>query len=281
MKAAVSTSKPAGGLAGFGGDLRARILSALVLVAVAVFGVYLGGIWTGVFAAAFVAIVHVEWASVTEGAALPSAPYTAVVVTATVIASLGMILPALLITLVAILVSGIARRQVWQPSGILYAAALGISLVTLRIAAVDGVRALVFLFAVIAATDTAAFFTGRLVGGPKLWPQVSPNKTWAGTIGGLVGGVVAGLVAASLLGVGVTVALAIVALGLSVAGQAGDLFESFVKRRFGVKDAGHILPGHGGMMDRLDSLTFGSVLAVAIGWAHVGPTELARGLLRW
>jgi phosphatidate cytidylyltransferase len=281
VNAGTPTTKPAGRSSGFAGDLQARILSALVLVAIAVLGVYLGGIGTGVIAAAFVAIVHAEWASVTEGATLPSAVYTVVVAVATAISGLGLILPAIVIVLVAILVSGIARRQAWQPAGILYAAALGISLVALRIAPGDGVAALVFLFAVIAATDTAAYFAGRLIGGPKLWPSVSPNKTWAGTIGGLIGGIVAGLIAARLLGIQVTLALGFVALLISVAGQAGDLFESSVKRRFGVKDAGRILPGHGGMMDRLDSLAFGSVLAVAIGWAHGGPTDLARGLLRW
>jgi phosphatidate cytidylyltransferase len=281
VNAGAPTSKPAGGPTGLGRDLRARVASAVVLIAIALIGIYVGGVGTGIIAAVFVAIVHVEWASMTDGAIAPSLPYTVALGVAMIVAGFGMILPAIVIMLVAIVISAVTRRTPWQPGGILYAGALGISLVALRIAPWDGVAALLFLFAVVAATDTGAFFAGRLIGGAKLWPKVSPNKTWAGTIGGLVCGVALGLVVASLSGVETGLALGLVASCLSVAGQAGDLFESFVKRRFGVKDAGSIVPGHGGMMDRLDSLAFGSVLAVVIGWAHAGPTDLARGLLRW
>jgi phosphatidate cytidylyltransferase len=141
---------------------------------------------------------------------------------------------------------------------------------------------LIFTLAVVWATDTGAFFAGRLIGGVKLWPRVSPNKTWAGAVGGAVAGIVAGLVAALILpDIEPSWSLAAVALALSVAGQVGDLAESAFKRRFGAKDSGTIVPGHGGMMDRLDSLVFASAVAFIIGWTHAGPGELARGLVRW
>jgi phosphatidate cytidylyltransferase len=198
------------------------------------------------------------------------------------VAGLGLVLPAVVIAIVAALIALFVRRDPWQPGGVLYASALGIGLVALRLAPEIGAQALIFLFAVVWATDTGAYFAGRLIGGPKLWPSVSPGKTWAGAIGGAVAGVVIGLAVAGLLeGLVVTPALGVVAVFLSIAGQLGDLFESSVKRRFGAKDSSHIVPGHGGMMDRLDSLVFAVAFAVLIGWTHAGPQQLARGLLQW
>ena len=135
--------------------------------------------------------------------------------------------------------------------------------------------------AVVWATDTGAFFAGRAIGGPKLWPAVSPKKTWAGAIGGLVAGIVAGL---AMRGAGAGASRAgagAVSAGLSLAGQAGDLFESAVKRRFGAKDSGMIVPGHGGMMDRVDGLVFAAVAALSSVCCMAGRGNLAGGLLAW
>jgi len=282
MNTGAPAQAPARGVSFLGRDFRARLASAVVLIAIGLFGVYVGGFWTGVVAAIFAAVVHFEWAGVTDGQQLSNAVYTGAVVGATLAAGLGLILPAVLIAIIAALISLFIRRDPWQPGGILYASALGISVVALRLAPENGAAALIFLFAVVWATDTGAYFAGRLIGGPKLWPAVSPGKTWAGAIGGAIAGVVVGLaVVAFLQDVPVTPVLAIVALFLSIAGQLGDLFESSVKRRFGTKDSSHIVPGHGGMMDRLDSLVFASAFAVLIGWTHAGPQQLARGLLQW
>jgi phosphatidate cytidylyltransferase len=273
---------PARGIARLGQDFKARVGSAVVLVAIGLFGVYIGGIWTGIVAAIFAGIMHFEWASVTDGQVARNAAYTGAVVGATLVAGLGLVLPAVLIAIVAALIALFVRRDAWPPGGIVYAAALGVSLVALRHAPEFGTAALIFLFAVVWATDTGAYFAGRLIGGAKLWPSVSPGKTWAGAIGGTAAGVAAGLLAAALLdGIAVSWALGFVALFLSIAGQLGDLFESSVKRRFGAKDSSHIIPGHGGMMDRLDSLVFAAAFAVLIGWSHAGPQQLARGLLQW
>jgi phosphatidate cytidylyltransferase len=265
-----------------GSDLQTRLVSAFVLIAIAAIGIYVGGVWAGIMVAVFVVVVHLEWSRLVEGSLTAAIPYTAAVAAATLLAGFGMVLPAIVITLVAMLVSAIARRTPWQPAGILYAATLGISVVALRIAPGYGVIAIVFTLAVVWATDSGALLAGRLIGGAKLWPRVSPNKTWAGAIGGTVAGVAAGLIVTAVFpDVEPGPAVALVAFALSIAGQVGDLAESAVKRRFGAKDSGNIIPGHGGMMDRLDSLVFAAALAFAIGWVHAGPSELARGLVKW
>jgi phosphatidate cytidylyltransferase len=131
------------------------------------------------------------------------------------------------------------------------------------------------------ATDIMAYLVGRSVGGPLLWPQLSPKKTWAGAIGGLAGGVAAGsLVAWASAGTKPLVA-GILALVLSIAAQGGDLFESWIKRRFGAKDAGALIPGHGGMMDRIDGFLAAALLALLIGSLRLGMAASARGLLVW
>jgi phosphatidate cytidylyltransferase len=144
-----------------------------------------------------------------------------------------------------------------------------------------GFTALLFLFAIVWATDIFAFFCGRAIGGILLWPRVSPNKTWAGAIGGLAGGVAAGVAVAYASGVGKLGMAGVMALLLSVLAQAGDLFESAVKRRFGAKDASRLIPGHGGLMDRLDGFLVAAFAALLIGILRQGVDAPARGLLIW
>lgn len=152
-----------------------------------------------------------------------------------------------------------AERRWWVGGGVLYAAVLAIVPTDLRGDVAHGLVSVLWLFAVVWLSDVVAYFTGRGFGGPKLWPAISPKKTWSGAIGGFVGGVVAALLVvhfmASLFGFGwyrgpVLIGLTLVAAIIS---QAGDLSESALKRHFGVKDSGHLIPGHGGVMDRLDS----------------------------
>jgi phosphatidate cytidylyltransferase len=144
-----------------------------------------------------------------------------------------------------------------------------------------GSVAIVFLFAIVWTTDILGYFVGRFVGGPKLWPRVSPKKTWSGAIGGAGGAVIAGLAVAHYAHVANPLAVGALALVLSAASQGGDLFESAFKRRFGVKDAGHVIPGHGGIMDRLDGFLAAVVVAAIIGVGRGGLDAPARGLLMW
>jgi phosphatidate cytidylyltransferase len=130
-------------------------------------------------------------------------------------------------------------------------------------------------------TDIAAYFVGRSVGGPKLMPSVSPNKTWSGAIGGALTGVAGGLLVAWLFSAGNFAALAAVALVLSIASQIGDLLESAFKRRFSAKDASSLIPGHGGLMDRLDGFLTAAVVAALIGLVQGGFGAPGRGLMVW
>jgi phosphatidate cytidylyltransferase len=121
-----------------------------------------------------------------------------------------------------------------------------------------------WLFAVVWATDTAAYISGRLIGGPKLAPRFSPNKTWAGLIGGALAAALVGVIAATLMGDAPMPSMALASAGLAVVAQAGDLVESALKRRFGVKDASTLIPGHGGVLDRLDGMLFAAPVFVAL-----------------
>src|ERR1700745_2734065 len=133
---------------------------------------------------------------------------------------------------------------------------------------------------VIWVTDIGAYFAGRGIGGPKLWPRVSPKKTWAGAIGGFVASlaVAAGFAAFDL---GKTGPLCVLGVVRSVLSQLGDLFESAVKRRFGVKDSSQIIPGHGGLLDRLDGFVAAVVLAAILGFLRGGADGVGRGLMVW
>ena len=141
-----------------------------------------------------------------------------------------------------------------------------------------GLIAILFLFAVVWATDILAYFVGRSVGGPKLAPSISPGKTQSGAAGGAVGGVVAGVILAAAAGLSGLGQLAVIALVLSILAQAGDLFESWVKRQHGVKDSSAIIPGHGGVMDRIDGLVAAAFALYILGTLSGGANTPAHGL---
>jgi len=170
---------------------------------------------------------------------------------------------------------------VWSAAGVVYAGIALVPSVTLRSDQDLGFAALLFLFATVWATDVFAYLTGRAMGGPLLWPDVSPKKTWAGAIGGLAGGVAAGTPVAYAVAGTEPVVAGVLALVLSIIAQGGDLFESAVKRRFGAKDAGSLIPGHGGAMDRLDGYVAAALAALLIGALHRGTGAAAQGLLVW
>jgi phosphatidate cytidylyltransferase len=164
---------------------------------------------------------------------------------------------------------------------LVYAAALMIAPAVLRGEAALGFAAIIFVFAITWLTDIVAYFVGRALGGPKLLRQISPNKTWSGAIGGSLAGVLGGVLAAMAFGLENLVASATIALGLSVVSQIGDLMESAIKRTFGAKDASGLIPGHGGLMDRLDGFVAAVVAATLIGLLHRGFGSPAHGLMVW
>jgi phosphatidate cytidylyltransferase len=169
----------------------------------------------------------------------------------------------------------------WMIAGLLYAGVIVLAPVILRRDPALGFVAIVFLFAVVWVTDIAAYFAGRALGGPKLWVAVSPNKTWSGALGGALGGVIAALLVVKVAGLVIAPMLVLVALALSIASQAGDLLESALKRQFGAKDASALIPGHGGLMDRLDGFLTAVLAAVMVGLLREGFDGSARGLLVW
>jgi phosphatidate cytidylyltransferase len=168
---------------------------------------------------------------------------------------------------------------VWWLAGLGYAALPAAALVWLRSDSSLGLTAILYLFAVAWTTDTASYVAGRLIGGPKLAPRISPHKTWAGFVVGALMPALVGVAFAAYSTNGSAVGLALVSITLALGCQMGDLFESWVKRRFGAKDTSQLIPGHGGLLDRIDGLLFAAVLAALISLRD--PADPGRGLLIW
>lgn len=173
------------------------------------------------------------------------------------------------------------EKRLWSGGGILYAGLVLAGPDLLRRDPELGMVALIYLFAVVWATDILAYLGGRLIGGPKLAEAISPKKTWSGAISGTLAGVGAGMATAVVAGLANPLAAAGLALLLSAVAQAGDLGESAVKRHFGVKDSSRLIPGHGGLMDRLDGFLVATAVAAGIGVMRSGVDGAARGLLQW
>ena len=171
------------------------------------------------------------------------------------------------------------RQAAWAAGGVLYAGALVASVGLLRVSPSFGMAAVLWLFAVVWGADIAAYFAGRLIGGPRLWPSVSPGKTWAGAIVGAFAGAVLGLLLAAWTNR--LAALFWLGLATAVVSELGDLFESALKRRFGVKDSSGLIPGHGGLMDRLDAFTAASFFAAVVAILHPKGDYIASGLFQW
>jgi phosphatidate cytidylyltransferase len=283
----VDDPQPAAAKAGDGArrELILRIVSAAILAPLAIGVAWLGGWIFFAFWTLAAGGILWEWRTVVADRGASPGLAECAIVAASIAAMVGFGGIAALILLYGAVVEGLAARarrpRLWAAAGIVYAGALPVACILLRADARYGFVAIVFLFAVTWATDIVAYFVGRLVGGPRLWPRVSPNKTWSGAIGGAAGGIAAALAVVHLAQIANSLAVAGLALLLSVASQAGDLFESALKRRFGVKDAGHIIPGHGGIMDRLDGFLAAAALAAIVGIARGGMDAPARGLLAW
>jgi len=264
-------------------ELALRVCSALVLVPLALAAAYGGG-WPFVlfWSAAAIGTLY-EWNLLISAQRRVLIAGMLVLAPALGLAAAGYLRLALIVIVAGSLgtaMLGATGRRIWIAVGVLYAAVLGVAPIMLRTDHEYGLVAILFLFAVVWATDTSAYAAGRAIGGPKLMPRVSPKKTWAGALGGAIGAIIAALVVAELSGLE-AVATAILAATLSILAQAGDLFESFLKRRFGVKDSSGLIPGHGGLMDRLDGFVAAGFAAAVIGILRGGFDTPGRGLLVW
>nr|WP_312794419.1 phosphatidate cytidylyltransferase [Tianweitania sp.] len=170
------------------------------------------------------------------------------------------------------------RAGIWVSGGLVYALLAAVSIDQVREGGTAGLAAMVFLFTVVWTTDSLAYVFGRLIGGRKLAPSISPGKTWSGALGGALAAVIVGAGVGRLMGIEAGFLLAVAALVLSIVSQVGDLLESAIKRRFGVKDSGRLIPGHGGVMDRVDGLVAAALALYLIGLLTGGLHEPSRGL---
>ena len=260
-----------------------RVCSALVLAPLALAAAYWGGWPFALFWSVAAIGTLYEWNALIARQQPLLIAGALVLAVALGLATAGYVRLAVTVIVVGSLATamlGATGQRIWIAVGILYAASLGAAPILLRSDLEYGFVTIIFLFAVVWATDTSAYVAGRAIGGPKLMPRVSPKKTWAGALGGAIGAIIAALVVAELSGLD-AVAIAVLAGALSILAQAGDLFESFLKRRFGAKDSSGLIPGHGGLMDRLDGFVAAGFAAAVIGVLRGGFATPGRGLLVW
>ncbi|MGE4219285.1 MAG: phosphatidate cytidylyltransferase [Alphaproteobacteria bacterium] len=260
-------------------DVRLRSLSAAVLLPPVAAALWWGGWPFAILLAAFSGLMAWEWSRLCRSGAVALCILCAGAVLAPLATDVGLG-AALSITgftaVVALAAGGLAgdSAPLKAALGALYVIPAGIAAIWLRNTGTDGLPVLVWLIAAVIATDVAAYFAGRRIGGPKLAPRVSPNKTWSGAIGGLLGAIAVSAVAAAVCD---EYPLPFIGLGIlfSAVAQAGDLLESALKRHFQVKDASNLIPGHGGFLDRLDGYLTTLPVAALMTWSVGG------SLMQW
>jgi phosphatidate cytidylyltransferase len=277
-----------------GHNLVLRVASAVVLGPAVLALTYIGG-WP-FLALCFVGALGIlyEWTLLTAGRSEPQIliPGAIGLLAAALCAAAALPNAAIGVTVISAAAAALLSATVasdacrlwtasWAAGGVVYSAAAFLGPVLLRRDSDWGLGALLFLFAIVWASDIFAFAFGRLLDGPLLWPSISPKKTWSGAIAGLAGGVAAGLGVAYTIGVDKLGIIGAMALLLSVLAQAGDLLESAIKRRFSAKDTGTLIPGHGGLMDRLDGFLVAALVAFVVGAVRHGTAAPAGGLLVW
>ncbi|GHC58437.1 phosphatidate cytidylyltransferase [Neogemmobacter tilapiae] len=268
-------------------DLGRRLVSAVVLVAIAAVDIWTGGLWFILMVAGLVGLMAWELDRMTApDGELVQAPGLALMAAICLFGAVGFSAPidVALIGVIAVGFLGTDRRQ-RVPATL---AILAIMLAAMQLCLLQhkqGTPALLWLIGVVIASDVLGYFAGRLLGGPKFWPAISPKKTWSGTVAGWIG--------AGLVGLGFVTwggapwGLVWVSALLALAGQMGDIGESWLKRQAGVKDSSNLIPGHGGVMDRFDALT-GAALALFL-LLHFFPAlplplaepDLDQGLIRF
>jgi len=264
--AALGGSGAGGGFA----DLALRIVTGLAFGVVAISALLAGGPWFVILIAVLSALMAYEWRKISMKEEEPAVAGFQIlaVVGAAVMAHFGDLNMAIAFLLAVAGAGAMAdallkRTAGWGLVGALYVGFAAICLIGLRGDAVEGKYVIYWLAMTVIATDVGAYFSGRIIGGPKLWRRVSPNKTWAGLAGAMVLSAICSAVFSQLALGYVELFLSLLAALTAIVAQSGDLIESAYKRHFGVKDSGAILPGHGGVLDRLDGM-LSATLFVAI-----------------
>lgn len=270
------------------GDLGVRTLSAAVLIPAVLADVWVGGIWFHLFVALIGILMALEWVTIVHrGSPVQFALHAAG-------AMCGALLPLdvdldgvlLAVAVISAISAAVAvmdggQGSKWRFLGVLYVSLPPIALVILRDDPTHGVAAIILVMLMVWAADTLAYFAGRIIGGPRLAPAISPKKTWAGLIGAMAGSALAAFAVAKTMGLSSALILVLIAAVLAIIEQAGDLFKSAMKRHYGVKDSGDLIPGHGGVIDRVDGLVAVATAAAIIGAARAGVDHAGTGLLVW
>lgn len=269
-------------------DLGTRTISALILIPAVVAAVWFGGFWFKGFVLLLAGLIAHEWVSIVHPKNVAQyALHMASALGGTVLPDMYGPQIALLAISALALVSGLVVRfgnsvsSKWSYFGIFYVGFPALAFTLLRNDPDFGFAAILWIFLIVWAADILAYFAGRIIGGPKLAPVISPRKTWAGLGGAVAGSTLVSSIFAYTFDLNGILALAILAGSLAVVEQAGDLFESSLKRFHGVKDSGALIPGHGGVIDRVDGLIAVAVAAALIGLIHGQGISAARGLLQW
>ena len=266
-----------------GRELGLRVASAVAMAAVTLSATWLGA-WVFAGLAGVVAVlVAWEWGRLVRGAAidLVLVSTSVAIVVAVALTQMGWPRPALLVLAAGAIVAALLAwgdRPFWAAMGAVYAGAPAVALVWLRSGEPHGLAVILMVLVVVWTTDTGAFIAGRSIGGPKLWVAVSPNKTWSGLAGGVLAAGVVAWTFAHVVGSAEPLRVGLVGMILAVISQAGDLFESAMKRNHGVKDTSGLIPGHGGVMDRVDGLVVAAV-AAALMAALSGSAAPSHALL--
>ena len=266
-----------------GSDFALRLASGVAMGAVAAVCTLAGTLSFAVLVVVVTLVLSWEWGRLVHGreADLVIAVHVGAAGVAAVLAAAGFVglgLLTLAIGAILALLLSLGANSLFSGFGVFYAGLPAVALIWLRSDSDLGLTAVTFLILIVVISDTAGFLAGRLLGGPKLWPRVSPNKTWAGVIGALAASSIAGALFSLAVAHGSAMRLATAGAPLSIAAQVGDLVESAIKRRFGAKDASSLIPGHGGVMDRVDGLV---AAATAVGLASfvIDVHSPARALL--
>jgi phosphatidate cytidylyltransferase len=268
-------------------DLGIRTLSSAILIPAILLDVWLGDIWFHLLVALLAVMMAHEWTNIVHDRssaqfALHAAGGLCGAFLSLSLDGPGTIAVIAVITLASVVLAVLQKRKLglWVLAGVPYVGLPAMAFVILRGESQSGMFTIMWLFAVVWAADICAYFAGRLIGGPKLAPRISPKKTWAGLWGAILGGILIGIAAAYAAGLPNLLIAAVLGGVLAIVEQLGDLFESALKRHYGVKDSGRLIPGHGGILDRVDGLVaatlFLGLVVIAADFLRPG-----NGLLGW